>query len=323
MRVRSFRGEDVHGYLRFDVALNDDLTFLNGINGSGKTTIVNSIVSLITPDLDWLMTTDYRKLAVDIDLDGVDISIETDKTDKRFTLRCSAVSKSLTIPLASLEEERTAPRYFRTSSGRVILRNRPSRVLPGRLANHEVLTAIAALPTPMFLGLERTTRRSSRIEPEPDFEELEEHPRNVFRSSLDESLREAGAIARDAYQDLRRQQEVLTSELRRRLILSAFRYQEDVGDFPARFPGREAINDIDRHLNDVQNVLIQLGIGEPEVTQHVRPFFVVLKQIITELPSGKKVDEFLSSPGRSLTDAIVRWFQIRPQESLLHNLPPR
>jgi len=238
MRITSFQGEKIHGYLTFDIKLNDDLTFLNGINGSGKTTIVKSIVSLITPDLEWLTLTEYNKLAVIIDLEGEDVSIQSERTEKRLLLRCSKVTKPLAIPLPIFEEiEPSVRRRIQTASGRFVVRRGPARILLHGMKNDEVITAIESLPTPMFLGLERTTRRSSFFESEPEFEEPDEHPRNVFRGSLDESLKEAGAIAKDAYQDLRRQQEVLTSELRKRLILSAFRHQQEGQDFPDAIPG--------------------------------------------------------------------------------------
>lgn len=51
MKIKSFVAEDVHGYLKFNIDFNIDLTFLTGINGAGKTTVVQGISALISPSL--------------------------------------------------------------------------------------------------------------------------------------------------------------------------------------------------------------------------------------------------------------------------------
>ena len=37
MKITKLHAENVHGYLPIDVSFYDDLTFLTGLNGSGKT----------------------------------------------------------------------------------------------------------------------------------------------------------------------------------------------------------------------------------------------------------------------------------------------
>ena len=54
MKIERFVGTSVNGYLHFDVEFFRDLTFLTGINGSGKTSALNSIAALLLPRLDYL-----------------------------------------------------------------------------------------------------------------------------------------------------------------------------------------------------------------------------------------------------------------------------
>ena len=48
MKIHSLSIENLHGYLNYNIDFNDDVTFLYGENGCGKTTILNVITSIIT-----------------------------------------------------------------------------------------------------------------------------------------------------------------------------------------------------------------------------------------------------------------------------------
>jgi recombinational DNA repair ATPase RecF len=56
MKLIQFTARDMHGYLNLSFKFNNQLTFLTGINGSGKTSSLNAIVALISPDLRVLAT---------------------------------------------------------------------------------------------------------------------------------------------------------------------------------------------------------------------------------------------------------------------------
>ena len=62
MKIRRFRAKEVNGYLDFDIKFNKDLTFVTGINGTGKTSALNSISALIFPRLDYLSNTAFKEL---------------------------------------------------------------------------------------------------------------------------------------------------------------------------------------------------------------------------------------------------------------------
>ncbi|WP_428978022.1 AAA family ATPase [Lichenibacterium ramalinae] len=52
MRIVSFVSHRLNGYLDFDLNFHEDLSFLIGINGSGKTSVLKAIVGCLGPDFD-------------------------------------------------------------------------------------------------------------------------------------------------------------------------------------------------------------------------------------------------------------------------------
>ena len=49
MKLICFKGINVRGYLNFDINFREDITFLIGINGSGKTTVLQLISAILLP----------------------------------------------------------------------------------------------------------------------------------------------------------------------------------------------------------------------------------------------------------------------------------
>jgi recombinational DNA repair ATPase RecF len=67
MRITGFKGQAVNGYLDFDLRFNPDLTFVTGINGTGKTSALNSIVALLLPRLDYLAGDFFQSISIKIE----------------------------------------------------------------------------------------------------------------------------------------------------------------------------------------------------------------------------------------------------------------
>ncbi len=51
MKIKKFIGQNVHGYLNFDITFDLSLNFLIGINGTGKTTVLNLIDGMLNLNL--------------------------------------------------------------------------------------------------------------------------------------------------------------------------------------------------------------------------------------------------------------------------------
>src|SRR5258705_9149258 len=138
MQVKRFRASKIHGYLNFDVRFRNDLTFLTGINGSGKTSVIQSIIALITPSFLVLTNLEFRTIEVEIVHDGKTVKLSAEKRDGTTLLSSSQVGESITIrpfvpdpdepPYRSSDKE---PDYYRE--------------LATFLANHQLMAHINSL----------------------------------------------------------------------------------------------------------------------------------------------------------------------------------
>lgn len=65
MKILSASARGVHGFLDINVRFNDDLTFIIGPNGSGKTTILYLIQLALSFSIDKLARIEFHELVVD------------------------------------------------------------------------------------------------------------------------------------------------------------------------------------------------------------------------------------------------------------------
>lgn len=191
MRLKRFVGEKIHNFLDFDFVFNNDLTFLTGINGCGKTTVLNTIIALITPSLTNLAELKYGLIRIEFENDGnlcfiqarkkkneKLVEISTSISDKRFEY--APYFLSLDAPLA--READYQQEYYRE-----LLANN---------SQHPAIQFIVALPTPMFLGLDRRAVFSVDEGTRPASSRFGQRQtagrpgRNIFSLSLASSVRD-------------------------------------------------------------------------------------------------------------------------------------
>ena len=148
MKIKKFITSNMYGYLNLKVDFNDDLTFLTGINGSGKTSIVRGIVSLLKPSLKDLFRINYDLIKVELEYNNKQIVIYSTKDSEKFRLGCTGyglkpnkVEFDLNIfqnknYIEDFEEEHFWEKYLNTQ-------------------NPQLNNFFSNLPNPLTLGVER------------------------------------------------------------------------------------------------------------------------------------------------------------------------
>lgn len=320
MQITKFRGFQIHGYLNFDVNFEHDLTFLTGINGSGKTSVIQSIIALISPSFFVLANLDFESIQVDIEHEGTKLTIEAvKKIENTVELATSATNERLQlkkyVPPAEEPLARTTDRaqdYYRE--------------MTTLLATHEVVQIINKLPTPMFLDLDRRAtalqerRESGRlVRPGPP----SRRPRNIFAFSLSQSLEYATALAEGQYRDTLIAIGRLGDELRRKMILDLLELER--GEYfagPLSLPSPAEITTVRNMRRSVETLPQILQLSKDDVERRLLPTLETLESLITELSKkGSDISSYFPNPNqkRSITaddpafQAFIRWNANRPQ----------
>lgn len=302
MKVRRFEARKVHGYLHFDISFHPDITYLTGINGSGKTTVVNSISALISPSLGFLAETEYESMQVTLDLDDSLLTITSSKQEGVLLITSSDEGAADPLRIAMLDTPELLP------SRRVVDRDAEYyREQEARYASHPVMKRLKDLPTPMFLGLERRSSTFFPADAQLLGHSLRHRSHNVFAGSFSRSLVEAASLAEQSHSNVQARQRELTDALKKEFILSALQYSPP-GFAQADFPSLDPAN-----IARVRNTLRELGLSGKQIEEHLDPFVDRLRELSAYLPFADDLNEILQGDNVAKRNAYMEWWTNGPQ----------
>ncbi len=304
MQITGFRTIRAHGHLNLDVALNPDLTFLTGINGSGKTTAVRGMIALLTPSLRDLSGIGFSRMEVSGRNNDEEFQVWATRTEEEITIGVNSLEPFVT-PILKSEPYETNSRFndkvefYREQLGRAIAARNPSAFF------------LAALPTPMFLDLERRGGVPRRRYPTNEIHASS----SPFVGSLGEGLREAQDLADETNRSYLVLHGQLTQELRKGLILMAFAHDRDAEGIPDPTDEFEPKN-LDRTYQAVTAVLNSLGISDEEVKRQVEPFFTAYREATTQI-------EGMNDKDPAFLRALSNWYSLEPQARYIQRMVRR
>lgn len=90
MKIKSISVRNLHGVINQEVRFNEDLTILVGINGCGKTSILNALDWMLKPNFAKLAITEYDSLKLDFSCENIEYQIVATKTKEKVIIELSA-----------------------------------------------------------------------------------------------------------------------------------------------------------------------------------------------------------------------------------------
>ncbi len=174
----------LYGYLSKEVPLNERITLLVGINGSGKTSVLNVLNWLLVPSLGDLCTHEFEELALAV--------LQVKGGGDYRPLRVVLFRPARDIPRVALPEFREHYTTLRPEA-------------------HEANTwnFLSALPKPVVLGLDRRPRTTRDA-------------RREGSSSESNPVEEVQRLAQDNFAEYRNEAIRFNDELKDKILLLAF-----------------------------------------------------------------------------------------------------
>ena len=147
----------LYGHLSKEVHLKDRITLLVGINGSGKTSVLNVLNWLLVPSLADLCTNEFEELALTFRWKHQDYVIRCKQSDTQLVLKVKGVGGGRSyrpLRVVLYRPVREIPRVAIPDFRQHYTTLRPEA--------HEATTwkFLSALPKPVVLGLDRHPHRS-------------------------------------------------------------------------------------------------------------------------------------------------------------------
>jgi len=307
MRIIRFVGKKLHGYLDVSPKFNQDLTFLTGINGSGKTSVVRGISSLLSPSLVTLAYTVHERMELVIYHNDEEITVWSEMNGEQLILGTSKSDEPLKINVFPEGE------FNRPDQATAVVQYYEEQ--EARNHDHQVMRLIHSLPTPMILGIDRRSReliQTERIFVRPS--RLRRRRENIFRTSLTASLEEAIDLSERTFRVAELQRLELAEKLRQKIILNALKYEGTSNLFTQdslpkwydsqRFEARKAT---------AAKTLAELGLPHPDVSQQLDAFFDKLKELMAKIPYDLEIQKLDPQKNPEVFSAFLEWNINRPQ----------
>ena len=283
MKIERFIGRALNGYLNFDIRFFDQLTFVTGINGSGKTSILNSIAALLLPRLDYLAGEYFEEITIEIAHNDQSVGLSAKKTDAVTELSCTLFPQSK-FQVAGFDDPDSIPPH-RVSEHE----EKYYRELLARNAENPILGYIDSLPTPMYLGLDRRslTIGRDRIRYGNRFVARTRKGRNIFGRSLEIGLREAREFARERIQGDRRKELFHDARFRETLVLALIDFPPISFSGELEKPSKEELRTFEETKSNLRRLPDLLNVDSKTISSKIDPVLNFLDQTLEKIRKRK------------------------------------
>lgn len=309
--LTAFHASQVFTHLKMDIEFFPELTFLYGLNGSGKTTALRLIMGLLQPSVEILWAINFRSASLSGEShEHGAVTISAEKTETHLTLSCSACEEKCVIPAELFETEESA------------------RMLARECSRNKAFEVIREISSPMFLGIDRRfiapdiRRREHSIASSREMASRYRRERmDVEEHSYDRGLAEVADLINTYVARLHGAQERVNELFRKQLLLESFSYVDpSIHGFSFETPSEEEFSDFQRKRRAISAALAVLDLASEEFEEKSEKFFNTIENIITTIRKGsgkigqaKKVD-------KGLSEALTAWFVNQSQMERINRL---
>ncbi len=319
MKLIHFKAEKVNGYLDFDIKFDESLTFLIGINGSGKTTAIKLLLGLVSPSWINLTQIKYSFAEVECKLGDESLKIRSEYQDS------DKIKLSLTYPnneeknATSTVKVQDLPTIEVSDFSRFELRQIMTRY--SRYESHftelDAVKQIREMITPVFLGLDRRIHEGNEI----DLINMESffRQRDIttnIKGNLYESLLDVENLIKNSFLEYSQKQSAVSAALKNKIIYASFDIIQG-GDES----GLNLQTNIDIKTRRERIIEASKNFEIPDLESKILNYFDELARIQARLSKLQKVvDKKKNQPHPDFIKALGQWFINSPQLERIDNI---
>ena len=309
MRLKQFIGKNIRGYMNFDISFRDSVTFLIGINGSGKTTVLKLLAGLLTPSYLDLSQIEFSEISISFtckDSDSVE-SIHCYNYGQKIKLQYIDSKRKVfekEFPLISVISTRS--RYEQN----FIDIDKLDRV-NSDFDDLDVVQKIRELKTPLFLGLNR------RIIENSNFNSIERRFLSSRRKlqqieSMSDSVDNAlSDIQEMFYTHIRRtaQSQFQLSDLfRKQVFEESFKLKKNITI--SNIDYKEELENLKSRQNNLNSVIQSLEVKD--LLKQFSEYFTEIQKVLQILSDTSALQED-KTPNPAYYNALLEWMINRSQ----------
>ncbi|MBL3549339.1 AAA family ATPase [Chryseobacterium sp. KMC2] len=304
MKIETFEAEGVHDYLSYNFAFEQKLTFLIGINGSGKTSVLKLILGLVSPSFDFLNSIEHKYVKVTCSNNNEKIVIESKKTDDnklKLSLKIGEQSQiSNTINKLKKLDGITSEEFRKLSASHI-----------EEFENLTFTKKILEFNTPFFLGLDRRIYEGNQIDKITRIFYSRKYNNYPTNDHLNRSLIEIQEVIYDYYRLIASEQPRINSEFKNKVLLQTFEFIESQ-EFNILRDKKELSEKREKATEAFKNLKIE------GITESLNKFFDSLSVTLAEFNEVQKRKN--KDIGVNDIDVIQKWFNNQPQLKKIDSL---
>ena len=306
--IQSFTASGVFGYLKMDLAFNEKVTFLYGLNGSGKTTALKLIMALLEPSLKPLIKIPFNML----ELQGIS------HENKRFSIGATKNKQGeLRITCSIFPNTTYSCKVDDVDDEEIQLLEREARL-------HPVISSILSVGTPIFLGIDRRFRT-------PDYQPIRRRyisqrdmafefrrERNLEDSSFDAGLGEVAMVIDEFVKNLRHRKFEIDNDFRKQILLDSFAYIDAGNTKFGRTLTNKEFEDFSGKRDAIMQTLKSLELASEALEQRSKNFFEKIEGVFSIINNLRKSQK--PSDDSELSQALTSWFINQSQVDRINSL---
>lgn len=283
MRVKNFSASGVHGFYNFEFNFESDVSFLVGINGTGKTTALKLMQAALSIDLVALLEFSFGRLRIAVESVGVDYILDVVASPERMIFKLNDTN----FHFDNAKIFKVGSKEFAGSHLEEFIENHRLEIIN---SGGPTMRGFMSGARPLFLGLER---RMGRYDDEVPFyggwrnvnvlNHIKKQPREIL-----DGLENCQRLVEKAYTQYRRASDGRVDRLSNIIIESAFEFIEFDPKMleDSNINPYEELRSLQQRRAEIEKFVRDLG-GSEKVVLQIEEFFSKMSGVVEDSKNHK------------------------------------